>query len=351
MIYTLTLLFLLLTLSAHAQSVMEIALQHRSDEIPSRTSGGKVKALFLLPKWTSLETGYQVQSASMDEAYGFEARSLSLHSLYASYALPIVDGRIVLSGGPRFEMRAGDSTTFHLGYVFSIGAAILPEDGDVSLHASLTADRAFYQAGYLAIEQDILRDQVQVRLTGSVRDIAHGVVSAERLFLSDKNVIDNLSAYVLFSLFRVPDIQLGYAFQTSNARTNRWSLSESVRDANGSYTYTYFYVPYFTPLREEGHIALGSIRYSLTSWCALRARAAIPITSSARRLWTPETGATPFPVVTPSHFKEKDIVQTTIVGALDFELAPTRWLSFEVEHFDKPYYTYTQALLKYTMTF
>jgi len=351
--YSIIFLFLCVFIArSNGQTVTEIIINHRSDEIPSKVTTGRMRVLKLLPSWSSVEASASYQSMTLDDAYGLSARTLRLLGIQFLYSLPLYDKRVFLSAGPRLEFLTAGKDKLASGYVASIRTDLLSDADAISIQGVFAVDREFYQGGVLSLDQKILRERARITLTGEYSHYLSVALHGERLFLSDHNVIDNLYAYALISVLHTPELRMGYAFQYSDSRNDHWTITDSkLVESGNAYAYTYFYVPYFTPLNESGHLALASIRWSPSSWIAVRFRAAVPVSSKSYKTWSPPYGVDTSPAFLGTRYKERNILQTTFSGALEFQLSPTQWLALEVERFEKPYYTYSQAQLKLTMTY
>ncbi len=344
-------LFFLSIACIRAQVITDASLFHRTDALPSTMTGVDLHAVYMLPSWSSIDARYRVQIMKQDSANFLKASSTQLHELHFAYTCAMFGSAAMLRLEPQAFLRAGDASALFPGYGVTFDAKLLHSDAsDISFQAS--NHPGLLTSGLPSIEQGILYNDLGVRIESKWFNSILLTLNGKRSFLSDQNVLDEVYAWLLCPILHDPEIRIGYAFQYANTRYNRWQQTGSEYDATiWSYRYSFFYLPYYTPIFERGHSILASIQYSPWPWISFALKASIPVYSRAARTWFASQGWYPHVQNDGYRTDENKVVQSVLNGSVQFELSPHSWLAFSVERFNKPYYTYSEPSMKFTQTF
>jgi hypothetical protein len=198
-----------------------------------------------------------------------------------------------------------------------------------------------------AIEDKISSDNLVGSLDFKIKNIFTISGKIIKQFYSDSNEKMHAYGVLLFHPFTDPWIAVGYAYAYSNSQFDNWSLSNSTRVGFdpvrrlGIYEYSYFYIPYFTPIKERGHLGLFVVQWGILSNLSVYAKATIPIWSIGLQKYFPTTGNTPAPIDYNAYYELEDILPTQYEASIISDILDPVIIRLNYEYFKKPYYSYS----------
>lgn len=167
-----------------------------------------------------------------------------------------------------------------------------------------------------------------------------------RQFYSDDNQKTVAYAYALLTPVSDPLISVGYAFAYSNSLFDNWRLTATRRIAfdpitrKAIYDYSYFYYPYFTPMKEQGHLLIGIIRSNLSAHLFFYGKASVAIHSHGLNKYFPATGDRPAPVDYGLYYDVDGVQPSQYEASLASDFFDPVSVRLNAEYFSKTYYSY-----------
>ncbi|MBI1805222.1 MAG: hypothetical protein HYR77_12265 [Ignavibacteria bacterium] len=195
-----------------------------------------------------------------------------------------------------------------------------------------------------ALDEQISYKELSVQLDVSCRKFIEVAGKFARQYYSDENQKTIAYAYAVVQPISDPAISLGYAFAYSNSLFDNWRLTDTKRIAFNpitreiTYQYSYFYYPYFTPIKEHGHILIGILQWEVIDHCNLYAKATIPFWSRGLMKYFPSTGNAPAPIDYGVYYDADDVQPKQYEASIMTDLINPLMVRLNFEYFEKPYY-------------
>jgi len=317
------------------------------DDIPARFWWWSTKAELPLSPTFSLELRQLSLFARQEEFNGLARLEKRLHTVQAGtrIALPKFGLGIHLLGGVNTGHGNPTLGEFrgHLQWTQNVGSLAQPL---LRIRIDLESVRQRETSVLTAVEEQILFSESTSQLGVEVLDRISVVGYYGRRFYSDANNKTSAYGYMLAQVVKDPDVRLGYAYAYTNSLSDNWQLVNTKLVSFDPvrriflYEYSYFYYPYFTPIKEQGHILIGVVQWSPVDRVLLYAKASIPVSSKGLLKYMPNSGNVPRPIDYNVYYTTTDILPTQIDASLLVTVSRAVLVRLDFEHFQKPYYKY-----------
>jgi hypothetical protein len=345
--YLFILFFLLILPKISAQSI-NMGSKWLVDEIPAATNQQNLSLSFPVGEYLKVISSYLYHFTDQQEFVGLPRIRTSIHSInnllsasLRQWRLDFIAGGIINIYPDRSvigDYRLGIRFTQPLINSFEGPLLVMNVYGEISRNRDMSVATAIS-------ERISSKD-----LTGSIDFDYQKMISImgkyTRHHFSDLN--EKTSAYgaVLYYPFTSPIVAFGYAYAYSNSLNNNWDITNSVRigidprTRQPIYEYSYFYNPYFTPIEEKGHLAIGMIQWGIMTNLAIYGKATVPFSSSGLQEYSPSTGNTPMPIDYNVYYELDGILPTQYEASIISDILDPFTFRLNAEYFKKPYYSY-----------
>ncbi len=323
--------------------------QFLSDNIPARIQRLSPTLFFQFSENYTTQLGYCYYFAHQDSFNGLPQYRKTLHSIWMDFGAYFFQRRLELCSQGTVNASPENPPTWDylltLQYSQTIAETFSEKPikaklrGEMGQHRELTVSSALhenisYNSFALQMELEWLKS---ITITGRYL----------RQFYSDENQKTVAYAYALVNIpIANPLISFGYAYAYSNSLFDNWRLTDTRRIAfnpitrEATYQYSYFYYPYFTPIKEHGHIAIGIFQWQVVNHLLLFAKATIPFSSWGQLKYFPSTGNKPEPIDYGIYYIADGLQPTQYeVSIINTVLNPLT-VRLDFEYFEKPYYIY-----------
>jgi hypothetical protein len=328
-----------LTPAALAAQSVRLSVDGLRDDIPATHLTWSLEAMAQPLPPLYLTFGARHLRVEQDPFHGLPRIEETLQTGFAE-AAALLGQRAALTGRVALN-RAGDGETD--GEYLVRGQYAVPFGTGahaVTTTFMLEAGRARERAVATAIAQKIAYD----RLVGGLDLRAGERISGAARLIHDSYSDDNRRlqgyAYGLLQVVTAPSISVGYAWSFANSDRDHWQATGSTFDAaTQTWEYEYFYYPYFTPVEERGHAAVGAFNWSSAGGATLAASVNVPFASSGLRQQSPQWGTTPQP---PSYgyYTATGILPLQAGVSASLPLLPGLSAAARYDFFSKSYYSY-----------
>jgi hypothetical protein len=346
--YFLFILFFLFILSnVYAQNV-NFGSRWLADDIPAFTNQQNLNLSIPVGENWKVLSSYRYHFTDQREFVGFPRIRTSIHSLENLLSASMRQWRLDFLAGGVINVYPDQSVIgdYRFGIRFT-QPLINSFDGpsvSMNIYAELSRNREMSVA--TAINQRISSKDFTGSIDFDIQKMFTIMGKYTRQYYSDSNEKTNAYGVLLYHPFTSPWIAAGYAYAYSNSSFNNWSFTNSTRTGidpgtrQPIYEYSYFYNPYFTPIEEKGHLAIGVIQWGIVSHFAIYGKATIPISSTGLQKYSPSTGNTPAPIDYNLYYELDGILPAQYEASLISDLLHPVTLRLNAEYFEKPYYSY-----------
>ncbi len=352
-------LFVIITIfQVNAQS-LSFETKWLKDEIPARTDVQTLSLVLPIGETWKIRSTYRYQFSDQDEFVGLPRIRTALHSFENVFVTSIRNWRLDFAAGIKTNKYSAGAITgdFHFGIHFTQplfysfdGPALL-----ITLHGEASKNRETSTA--TAIEEQISSQDISGNFEFDFKKTFSLSGKYTKQYFSDDNEKTNAYAALLFHPLTNPWIAVGYAFAYSNSLNDNWQLTNSTRlgfdpiSRQTTYEYSYFYNPYFTPIKEQGHLAIGVIQWGVFSNVAIYAKATIPFSSTGLQKYFPTTGTTPEPFDYDAYYEIDGILPIQYEASITTDILNPFTIRVNAEYFKKPYYSYSAFSLDMSLSF
>jgi hypothetical protein len=352
-------LFLVLATCKFSAQTVSVESKWLTDEIPARTTQQSLSLVLPIGETWKLRSTYRYQFSDQEEFVGLPRIRTAIHSFENIFVTSIRQWRLDLAAGAKMNMYPDGSLMgdYHFAIHFS-QPLFYSFDGPsvvMTLHGEASRNRETNTA--TAIDRQISSKDFSGSIEFDIQKMFTVSGKYTQQYYSDSN--EKISAYaaLLYHPFSNPWVAVGYAYAYSNSLFNNWKLTNSVRlgfdpmTRLTTYEYSYFYNPYFTPMKEQGHLAIGVIQWGIISNLAIYAKATIPFSSTGLQKYSPSTGTTPAPIDYDLYYELDGILPTQYEASIITDILDPVTIRLNAEYFKKPYYSYSAFGINMTIAF
>ena len=339
------LLFLFTAASASAQ-VLSAGTTLLRDDIPATIQKSHLRLAWPFAQRFVSRTGYDYIFADQEEFNGLPRLRPALHRVTQSLEASIPEWNLHVLGGASLS-RVHTGTYFG---DFRAAAAyrqkLLLRRRGLPLTVSLRAEggRARDLSVSTAIAEHVSPEYAETEADFSLADRLQFVGHVNRKWYTDGNRVDNVYAYALLHAVHSPRVSIGYAYAWSDSEFSTWSMTGSTFTPRGrTYSYEYFYYPYFSPLQERGHLFIGILQWMITPSLLVHGKTSIPFWSRGQLKYMPEEGRTPVPIDYGVRYELDDILPTQYDAGVYVQFSRALSADLSVSYFSKPYYEYVSG--------
>jgi len=343
----------LISSTADAQ-ILSIGTRVLRDDIPATIQQTSVGLTHSLSNTFITHTEYSFVFADQNEFHGLPRLRPSIHRIEQG-----IEARVA-STGLGFAVK-GALSRIHTGKVlgdFGLTAQYgfswyaIANEAPVRFSFRAEAGRSRDVSVSTAMHENVLFQHAQAQLECDIAEEIQLVGNATREWYHDGNRRDVAYIYSLVHPLSKPRISIGYAYSWADSERSTWRMTASTFDPiQREYSYSYFYYPYFTPLKERGHQVLGIVQWWIIPDILLTAKATVPVWSRGRMKYMPDSGPWPAPLDFDLTYEVEDILPQQYEAGLLIRLATHMLAGIGVEYFKKPYYEYLQGRLVLQYTF
>jgi hypothetical protein len=338
---------MLAALPLHGQ-ILSLESGLLNDDIPATTQQHRLALHYPLSGEVVSQSSYRYLFADQDPFSGLSGLRVPLHTFEQT-----VRARLLVTG---LHVNASGSLTllptdalvgdFRLGAAYAIPVQVNPGDPPILFTVRADGGRSRDLSVTTAMYENVSYRDAAGQLDISLMEVLDISARAQRSWYSDGNRKEAAYAYLLANVFAYPKITVGYAWSWTDTERSNWTATgTSFNPSTREYRFEYFYYPYFTPLKERGHLAIAILQWYLFDQVLLHAKATVPVYSRGRLKYMPEVGRSPVPIDFDVTYEIEDILPTQYEAGLITEVFDPVVVSASFEYFSKPYYSYTAGRL------
>jgi hypothetical protein len=318
------------------------------DEIPDRISQTDLSYAVSYGPSVALQTGYHYYFADEDRFNGVPHLRETLHRFGALAHVSLAGSRFHLSAGGAgvFAPARRPDGTYEVSLTYNqpIGRATDGPPYAINISSDFRRERELSVA--TAVDQQISYRQFSVGIDIDCRKVLSIAGMLVRQYYSDDNQKTISYLYTLFHVVADPAVSLGYAYSYSTSLFDNWRLTDTRRVSfdpltrNATYEYSYFYYPYFTPIREYGHMLIALFQGQIIDHLVIYGKATVPFFSKGLSKYFPSSGPMPAPFDYDAYFDVRGVQPSQYEVRISTDLADPVTVQIRFEYFNKPYYTY-----------
>jgi hypothetical protein len=337
------------------------------DVLPTDTFAASLRWSHQVTPATFLDVDYEGRRIEQQPFAGLPTFSLTPQRLQAALTRGFRQNFVKLRFGASGNRLPGG---WKPGYLLSAETTLpLPSAGrTASTYVTLRVghERNWILSSPAAIDAGLREDKTEGQIAIRIRDRSSVVAAVSRRRYSDLNTLTSAYAYGLLRVAAKPDVRVGYSYSWNDSAHDNWRLTASRFDQLAAlFRYEYFYYPYFTPLREQGHVALALVRIPFATHASITGRISYPVYSRSLLHFYPESGSAAVPAATPvapsrptasrvpvqpsvgpepaaaTLFEVHDRTPSEYQVFVELPAGPRLVVVLDVTHFVKPYYSFT----------
>jgi hypothetical protein len=337
-----------IVIEINAQSV-DIESRWLTDEIPARTNQQSLSLILPVSETWKIRSSYQYHFTDQEEFAGLPRIRTALHSFQSIFELNLSQWRLSLAAGGKINIYTDNKSamgdyyfgiryTLPLIYSFEIPTVVMTLYGEASRNRETSVATA--------IKEQISSEDFSGSIEVDIQKMFTIIGKFTKQYYSDKNEKINAYGVVLYHPFTNPWVAVGYAYAYANSLFDHWTFTNSTRvtfdprTGQATYEYSYFYKPYFTPMKERGHLALGIIQWSIIQHLAIYGKATVPFSSKGLQKYSPSTGYMPAPFDYDVYYELDGILPTQYEASIISDILDPVIFRLNAEYFKKPYYSY-----------
>jgi len=339
------LLFLLAAASAPAQ-VISTGTTLLRDDIPATIQQSHLRLAWPFAERFVSRTGYVYIFADQEAFNGLPRLRPALHRLSQSLEASIPEWNLHVLGEGSLSRVHTERWFGDFRAAAAYRQKLMLRRRGLPLTVSLRAEggRARDLSVSTAIAEHVSPEYAESQADFSLADRLQLVGHVNRRWYRDGNRVDNVYAYALLHAVHSPRVSIGYAYAWSDSEFSTWSMTGSSFEPRGrTFSYEYFYYPYFSPLQERGHLFIGILQWMITPSVLVHGKASIPFWSRGQLKYMPETGRTPVPIDYGVQYELDDILPTQYDAGLYVSLSSAISVDLSISYFSKPYYEYVSG--------
>jgi hypothetical protein len=334
---------LLAALPLHSQ-ILSLESGLLRDDIPANIQQHRLALNYSLSGALISQSSYRYLFADQEPFSGLTGLRVPLHTLEQTFRARLLSTGLQVQASGSMTLLPTDALVgdFRLGASYDIPVYINPGDPPITLTLRADAGRSRDLSVTTAMLENISYRDAAGQLDISLMEVLDISARAQRSWYSDGNRKEAAYAYLLANVFPDPKITVGYAWSWTDTERSNWSATGTSFDPSmREYHFEYFYYPYFTPLKERGHLAIAILQWYLFDKVLLHGKATIPVYSRGRLKYMPAVGRSPVPIDFDLTYEIEDILPTQYEAGLITEIFDPVLVSVLAEYFSKPYYSYT----------
>jgi hypothetical protein len=341
-----------------AQNI-NIGIKWLVDEIPAQTNQQNLNLTFAVAENWNILSSYRHHFTEQQEFGGLPKIRTTIHSFKNIISTSLGHWGLNFAAGgimnvyPDYSI-AGD---YHVGIRYTLPLATSFDGPSVLMHIYGEISQSRETSVATAIIERITSKDLTGSVDFNIQKIFTITGKYTRQYYSDLNERIQTYGIMLFHPFTSPWVAVGYAYAYSNSLYNNWSFINSVRigidprTRQPIYEYSYFYKPYFTPVKEMGHLAIGIIQLSIIDHLAFYGKATVPLASTGLQKYSPSTGNTPAPIDYNLYYELAGILPRQYEASIVTDILDPISLKLNAEYFEKPYYSYYAIGINMTIAF
>jgi hypothetical protein len=355
----LSIILILLCISEISAQNISLRTKWLVDDIPANTSQQNLNLLIPIAENWKIYSSYQYLFTDQQEFVGLPRIRTSIHSVENLLSINLRQWRLEFIAGGVMNIYPDETVIgdYRFGIRFS-QPLITSYEGPalvMNLYGEVSRNREMSVA--TAIEKRISSEDITGSIDFAIQKIFTVMGKYTRQNYSDLNEKVNAYGAVLYHPFTDPWVALGYAYAYSNSLYNNWNFTNSVRTGldprtrQAVFEYSYFYNPYFTPIEEKGHLAIGVIQWGIMNHLAIYGKATVPFSSTGLQKYSPSTGNTPVPIDYNLYYELDGILPKQYEASIISDLMDPVTLRLNAEYFEKPYYSFYSFGLNMSLAF